>query len=195
MWPILLLRRVHPVRPRVHTEGRNWLVVQDLVGVCHMHTCVPKKIPRQMNFRVYTRSTVNSSDKIAFSDSLEHQWHWCFPHYEGHTTWWLVFIMDVYPGGSDQMMYQHMPVLTADITVSSSSVKVGCMFSQKNWSTRRFFYVDNTNFQVYLRENLKICVIWRVYGSVFWVLTKSNRRTPTNQVLESRGKDLKLFFC
>ncbi len=44
------------------------------------------------------------------------------------------------------------------------------------------------------RENLKICVIWKVHSPVFWVQTKSNRRKPTNQVLESRGKDLKTLF-
>jgi hypothetical protein len=59
--------------PHVHREGRNWLVDQDLIGVCHMHTYVHKKIPRHMKLRAHTRNTTNSSGKIAFSDSLKRQ--------------------------------------------------------------------------------------------------------------------------
>jgi hypothetical protein len=60
----LLLGRVYDALPRVHREGRNSLVDQDLIGVCHMHTYVYKKIPRHMKFRAHTRNTSNSSDKI-----------------------------------------------------------------------------------------------------------------------------------
>ena len=60
------------------TEGPNSLVDQDLIGVCHMHTYVHRKIHRHLNSHVHTRNTVNSSDKIAFSDSLRHQWVGCF---------------------------------------------------------------------------------------------------------------------
>ncbi len=69
--PILLLGRADAVRPRVHRGGRNWLVTQDLIGACHMHTCVHKKIPRHMKLRVHTRDTVNSSGQSAFSGSLQ----------------------------------------------------------------------------------------------------------------------------
>ena len=87
-----------------------------------MDTCVTKKIPRHMNFRAHTRNTANSPDKIAFSGSLQRQRDWRFAHYEGHTAWWLACIMHVYAGGSDQMLYQHIPVLTPGITASCSSV-------------------------------------------------------------------------
>ena len=63
-------------------------------------------------------------------------------------------------------------------------------FFKKNSSTRRFFYVDMAKVQSLPRENLKICAIWKLHGWVFWVQTKSNRRTHANQELDSRGKDL-----
>jgi hypothetical protein len=34
----MLLGRVYDALPHVHREGRNSLVEQDLIGVCHMHT-------------------------------------------------------------------------------------------------------------------------------------------------------------
>ena len=76
--PILLLGRADTARPRVHREGRNWLVAQDLIGACHMlqchmHTCVHKKIPRHMKLRAHSRNTANSPGKSAFSGSLQRQ--------------------------------------------------------------------------------------------------------------------------
>jgi hypothetical protein len=53
--PILLLGRSDASRPHVHRGDRNWLVAQDLIGACHIHTCVHKKIPRHMKLRAYTR--------------------------------------------------------------------------------------------------------------------------------------------
>jgi hypothetical protein len=109
-------------RPRVHREGRNWFVDQDLIGVCHMHTYVHIKIPRHMKLRAHTRNTANSPDKSAFSDSLQRQRDTSFSLCEGHNGWWLVCRMQVYAGGSDQMLYQHITVLTPVITASGSSV-------------------------------------------------------------------------
>ena len=63
---ILLLGRAHVARARVHREGHNLLVAQDLIGVCHIHTYVHRKIRRPMNSRAHTRNTANSSEKIAF---------------------------------------------------------------------------------------------------------------------------------
>jgi hypothetical protein len=126
-WPILLLGRAHATRPHVHREGHKWLVVQDLIGVCHMHTYVHKKIPRHMNFRSHTRNTAKSSDEIAFSGSLQRQWDGTFAHCEVHNGWWLPCRVYVYVGSSDQMLYQHITVLTLDITASCS------FYLQKIW--------------------------------------------------------------
>jgi hypothetical protein len=69
-YPILILGRVDVAHPRVHREGRNWIVDQDLIGACHMYTYVYKKIPRRMKLRAQTRNTANSSGKNASSTSL-----------------------------------------------------------------------------------------------------------------------------
>jgi hypothetical protein len=82
--PILLLGRADAARPPVQREGRNWLVDQDLIGVCHMHTCVHKKIPRHMKLRAHTRNTANSPGKSAFSGSLQRQRDASFAHCECH---------------------------------------------------------------------------------------------------------------
>ena len=90
--------------------------------VCHMHTYDHRKIPKHINSRTPTRNTTNSPDKIAFSGSLRRQRVGCFAHCEGHIGWWFLFSMHVCAGDSDQMLYQHIPVLTPDITGSYSSV-------------------------------------------------------------------------
>jgi len=102
--PILLLGRADASRPRVHRGGRNWLVAQDLIGACHMHTCVHKKIPRHMKLRAHTRNTANSSGKSAFSGSLQRQRDASFAHCQGHNGWRLACRMHVYAGGSDHML-------------------------------------------------------------------------------------------
>ena len=51
----------------------------------------------------------------------------------------LVVLLHICAGGSDQMLYQHITVLTPDITSRDLS-KVGCMFSPKKSSSRRFFH-------------------------------------------------------
>ncbi len=121
--PILLLGRVDAAHPRVHREGRNWLVAQDLIGACHMHTCVHKKIPRHMKLCAHTRNTTNSPVKIAFSASLQRQRDASFSHCQGHNGWRLPHRMHVYAGGSDHMLYQHITVLTPVITASCSSIQ------------------------------------------------------------------------
>ena len=120
--PILLLGRADAARPRVHRGGRNWLVAQDLIGACHMHTCVYKKIPRHMKLRAHPRNTANSPGKSAFSSSLQRQRDASFAHCQGHNGWRLACRMHVYAGGSDHMLYQHITVLTPGITASCSSV-------------------------------------------------------------------------
>jgi hypothetical protein len=101
--PILLLGRADASRPRVHRGGRNWLVAQDLIGACHMHTCVHKKIPRHMKLCAHTRNTTNSPDKSAFSASLQRQRDASFAHCQGHNGWRLACRMHVYAGGSDHV--------------------------------------------------------------------------------------------
>jgi hypothetical protein len=59
--PISLLGRVDVSLRCVHREGHNWIVAQDLIGVCHMHTYVHKKIIRHMKLRAHTRNTANCS--------------------------------------------------------------------------------------------------------------------------------------
>jgi hypothetical protein len=78
--PILLLGRDDAARPRVHRGGRNWLVDQEIIGACHMDTCVHKKIPRHMKLRAHTRDTANSPDKSAFSGSLQRKRDASFTH-------------------------------------------------------------------------------------------------------------------
>jgi len=121
--PILLLGRADASHPRVHRGGRNWLVAQDLIGACHMHTCVHKKIPRHMKLRAHSRNTANSPVKSAFSVSLQRQRDASFAHCQGHNGWRLACRMHVYAGGSDHMLYQHITVLTPGITASCSSVQ------------------------------------------------------------------------
>ena len=82
--PIFLLGRSDAVHPRVHRGGRNWIVAQDLIGACHMHTCVHKKIPRHMKLRAHTRNTANSPGKSAFSGSVQRQRDASFAHCQGH---------------------------------------------------------------------------------------------------------------
>jgi hypothetical protein len=94
-----------------------------------------------------------------------------------HTCLWRRLRPDVLPTHYCVDVVEGVPRSNLQKFTSRDVSKVGCMFSQENNVSRRFFYVDNTNFQVHLREILKICAKWRVYGSVFWVLTKSNRRT------------------
>ena len=120
---ILLLGRADAARPRVHRGGRNWLVAQDLIGACHMDTCVHKKIPRHMKLRAHTRDTANSPGKSAFSGSLQRKRHASFAHCQGHNGWRLACRMHVYAGGSDHMLYQRTTVLTPGITASCSSVQ------------------------------------------------------------------------
>ena len=179
--PILLLGRPHPTPAHVDREGHNSLVDQDLIGVCHIHTYVHRKIHRHINSRAHTRNTVNSPDKIAFSDSFRHQRVGCIG-------WWFACIMHVCAGGSDQMLYQHIPVLTPDITTFCSSLppsfldivvrlvmfrcfdvvwcsiqkltsrdlsKVGCMFSRKRVRPVDFSTLTLQSWEVYLRK------IWR----------------------------------
>ena len=95
---------------------------QDLIGACHMHTCVHKKIPRHMKLRAHTRNTANSPGKSAFSSSLQRQRDASFAHCQGHNGWRLACRMHVYAGGSDHMLYQHITVLTPGITASCSSI-------------------------------------------------------------------------
>jgi hypothetical protein len=59
---------------------------------------------------------------ISISLVWERQWDGTFPHCERHNGWWFSCRIHVYAGGSDQTLYQHMTVLTPDITVSFSSV-------------------------------------------------------------------------
>lgn len=121
--PILLLGRADAARPRVHRGGRNWLVAQDLIGACHMHTFVHKKIPRHMKLRAHTRDTANSPGKSAFSGSLQRKRDASFAHCQGHNGWRLACKMHVYAGGSDHMLYQRITVLNPGITASCSSVQ------------------------------------------------------------------------
>jgi hypothetical protein len=114
-WHILLLGRSDVVRPHVHKEGRNWLVAQDLIGACHMHTCVHKKIPRHMKLRVHTRNTANSRVKSAFSGSLERQRDVSLVHCQDHNGWRLPCRIHVYSGDSDHMLYEHITVLTSAV--------------------------------------------------------------------------------
>jgi hypothetical protein len=121
--PILLLGRADAARPHVHRRHRNWLVAQDLIGTCHIHTCVHKKIPRHMKLRAHTRDTVNSPGKSTFSGSLQRKRDASFAHCQDHNGWRLVCRMHVYARGSDHMLYQRITVLTPDITDSFSSVQ------------------------------------------------------------------------
>jgi hypothetical protein len=79
---ILLHGRSHVVGTRVFKDGRHSLVDQDVVGVCHMKTCVNEKVYRHMTLCVYIRNTETSPDKITFSDSWRHKWGGSFAHCE-----------------------------------------------------------------------------------------------------------------
>ncbi len=54
-------------------EGRNSLVDQILVGVCHMQTYENKKACSHMNLRAHTRNEARSPEKRAFLDSSHDQ--------------------------------------------------------------------------------------------------------------------------
>ena len=133
-----------------------------------MHTCVHKKIPRHMKLRAHTSDTANSPGKSAFSGSLQRKRDASFAHCQGHNGWRLACRMHVYAGGSDHMLYQRINVLNPGITASCSSVQ--------------------PSFLAF------IVVIEECTFPHFGYKQKSNHRTPTNQVLESRGKDLKTLF-
>ncbi len=53
-------------------EGRNSLIAQVLIGVCHMQTRLKKKACRNLKLRARTRNEETSMDKSAFSDSSSH---------------------------------------------------------------------------------------------------------------------------
>ena len=57
----------------LRSEGRNSLVGQDPIDVCHVQTYADKKVCRHMNLRARIRNVAKSPDKIAFSVSLRHQ--------------------------------------------------------------------------------------------------------------------------
>ena len=117
----------------LRSEGRNSLVGQDPIDVCHVQTYADKKVCRHMNLRARIRNVAKSPDKIAFSVSLWHQWDGSFvqfAHCEVHIGFGLVCSMHVCGGGSDQM-YEHITVSTPDITVSCSSWKVRGNFWRK----------------------------------------------------------------
>ena len=62
-------RNVHTCHELVSKEGRNSLVVQVLIGVCHIQTYVNKKAYSDMNLCAHTRNEVRSPEKHVFLDS------------------------------------------------------------------------------------------------------------------------------
>ncbi len=56
-------------------EGRNSIVVQVLIGVCHMPTyCENKKACSHINLSVHTRNETRSPEKRVFLDSSHDQY-------------------------------------------------------------------------------------------------------------------------
>jgi len=68
-------------------EGRNLLVAQVLIGVCHMQTYVNKKACKPMNLRTHSRNEAKLTDKMAFSDSTHDQRDCSFRHAETLSTY------------------------------------------------------------------------------------------------------------
>ncbi len=89
--------------------------------VTYIHMCT-KRYPDIWNFVCTQETQRTHQTKSLFSDSLQRQRDARYGHCEGHNGWWLACRMNVYAGGSDQMLYQHITVLTPDITSSCSSV-------------------------------------------------------------------------
>ena len=62
-------KNVYTCDELVSKEGRNSLVVQVLIGVCHIQTYVKKKAYSDMNLCAHTRNEVRSPEKHVFLDS------------------------------------------------------------------------------------------------------------------------------
>jgi len=90
--------------------------------VTYIHMCT-KRYPDIWNFVCTQETQRTHQTKSLFSDSLQRQRDARYGHCEGHNGWWLACRMNVYAGGSDQMLYQHITVLTPGITASCSSVQ------------------------------------------------------------------------
>jgi hypothetical protein len=169
--PILLLGRSDAGHPRVHREGRNWIVTQDLIVVCHIHTYAHKKILRHMKLRAHTRNTAKSPVKNAFSVSFQRQGDASFAHCQVHNWWSLSYRMHVYSGGSDHMLYQRITVLTPVITVSWSSVPPSFL-DFIVWKRARPVNFSTLTFQFYLREKSEDFCNMKSARFRIWVQTK-----------------------